>query len=58
MEQELYYDSSPYLLLKYAERQGTDNHAEFYALWLLMKIAEDRGIKHFQVFGYSKLMID
>ena len=49
-------DSNHYFHLKYA--YGKDNMAELYALWVLLKAVEERGLEHFQVFGDSKLMRD
>ena len=49
-------DSNHYFHLKYAS--GKDNRVELYALWVLLKAAEERGLEHFQVFGDSKLMRD
>jgi hypothetical protein len=33
-----FLDSSHFLLLKYVARQETNNNAEFYSLWLSMKM--------------------
>ena len=49
-------DSNHYFHLKYA--YGKDNMAELYALWVLLKATEERGLEHFQVFGDSKLTRD
>ena len=35
---------------------GQENRAKLYALWVLLKAAEERGLEHFQVYGDSKLM--
>ena len=37
---------------------GKDNREKLYALWVLLKSAEERGLEHFHVFGDSKLMRD
>ena len=47
-------DSNHYFHLEYAS--GKDNRAELYALWVLLKAAEERYLEHFQVFSDSKLM--
>ena len=48
-------ESKHYFRLKCTARQ--ENREELYALWVLLKAAEERGLEHFQVFGDSKLMI-
>ena len=47
-------DSKHYFHLKCTV--GQENMAELYALWVLLKVAEERGLEHFQVFGDSKIM--
>ena len=49
-------DSNHYFHLKYAS--GKENRVEIYALWVLLKSVDERGLEHFQVFGDSKLMRD
>jgi len=46
------------MILKYAAGQGTNNRDQFYAMWILMKGAVEKGLKHLQVFGDSKLLMD
>ena len=45
-------------LFSFRVRFWKDNRVELYALWVLLKAAEERGLEHFQVFGDSKLMRD
>ena len=47
-------DSKHYFCLKCTARQ--ENKADLYALWVLLKDTEERGLEHFQVFRNSKLM--
>ena len=47
-------DSKHYFRLKCTARQ--ENKEKLYALWVLLKAAEERGLEHFQFFGDSKLM--
>ena len=47
-------DSKHYFCLKCTI--GQENRAELYALWVLLKAAEERALEYFQVFGDSKLM--
>jgi len=49
-----FLDSKHYFHLKCTV--GQENMAELYALWVLLKAAEERGLEHFQVFGDSKVM--
>ena len=58
VETILYFDSYHYFTLKYIAGQGSNNHAEFYALWILLKNVEEKWLNHVQVYGDSKLMID
>ena len=51
-----FLDSNHYFHLKYAS--GKENRVELYALWVLLRAAEERGLEHFQVYGDSKLMRD
>ena len=51
-----FLDLNHYFHLKYAS--GKDNREELYALWVLLKAAEERGLEHFHVFGDSKLTRD
>lgn len=44
--------------LKYAAGQGTNNRAEFYALWLLLKTVADKGLTHLQVRRDSKMLMN
>jgi ribonuclease HI len=44
--------------LKFGAGLGTNNRAEFYALWILMKIATNKGINKLQVLGDSKMLMD
>jgi len=53
----LFPDSSHFLLLKYVTREGTNNVAELFSLWLLLKTTEGRGINHIHVFGDSNLFV-
>jgi ribonuclease HI len=43
--------------LKKAAGQGSNNRAKFYALWLLLKTAKEKGLKQFQVYGDSKMLM-
>ena len=54
----LWFDTSHYFFLKFTAGQGTNNHAEFYTLWILLKTAGEKELKQLQVFGDSKLLID
>ena len=42
----------------YGEGEGTNNRADTYALWMLLKAAVEKGIRTLQVLGDSKLLID
>lgn len=52
-----YIDNSQYYIIIFTAGHGTNNQAVFSALWLLLKTALDKGIKHLQVMGDSKLTI-
>ena len=47
-------DSKHYFHLKCTV--GQENREKLYALWVLLKVVEERGLEHFQVFGDSKIM--
>jgi len=53
----LFIDMSQYYLVRFAAGQGTNNRAEFFALWILLKTAIDKGINQLQGMGDSKLVI-
>ena len=42
----------------YGAGEGTNNRADTYALWMLLKAAVEKGIRTLQVLGDSKLLID
>ena len=42
----------------YGEGEGTNNRADTYALWMLLKAAVRKGIRTLQALGDSKLLID
>ena len=42
LETILYFDYYHYFTLKYIAGQGSNNHAEFYALWILLKNVEEK----------------
>ena len=54
----MHINSSHYFLLKYVAEQGTNNRAEFYALWILMKVTKEKERKHLQVYRDSKILMD
>jgi ribonuclease HI len=54
----LFVNNSHYFSLKYGAGKRTNNRAEFYALWILMKIAADKCTGKLQVLGDSKLLMD
>jgi ribonuclease HI len=43
---------------KYGAHLGSNNRAEFYALWILLKAAVEKGLDKLQVMGHSKLLMD
>ena len=47
-----------YFLLKHGAVQGTNSRAKFYALWILMKTAVEKGVSKMQVLGDSKILMD
>ena len=54
----LYLDNANYFLLKYGVGLGTNNRADLYALWILLKVAVGSEVKRLQGFGDSKLLMD
>ena len=42
----------------YGAGEGTNNRAETYALWIILKAAVEKGIRTLQALGDSKLLID
>ena len=42
----------------YGEGEGTNNRADTYALWMLLKAAVEKGIRTLHVVYDSKLLID
>ena len=42
----------------YGAGEGTNNRAETYAMWMLLKATVEKGIRTLQVLGDSKLLID
>jgi ribonuclease HI len=54
----LYLDSAHHFSLKYGAGRGTNNRAEIYALWILLKVAVDKQVRKIQVLGDSKLVMD
>ena len=42
----------------YGAGEGTNNRAETYALWIILKAAVEKGIITLQAVGDSKLLID
>lgn len=53
----LFY-SNHCIFFKYAAGEGTNNRAEFFALCLLLKTAEEKGLNQLHVYGESKTLID
>jgi len=57
--QELFFSLNlHYISLKCAVGQGTNNQAEFYPSWILLKTTAGKGLKDLQVFGDSKMLMD
>jgi len=54
----LFINQSHYLHKKYALGIGSNNKAEFVALWVLLSVAICSGCKRLQVMGDSKFFID
>jgi hypothetical protein len=46
------------MIMKYVAIQGTNNRPKFYALWIMMKIIVEKGIKQLHVFGDLKILMD
>ena len=42
----------------YGAGEGTNNRADTYALWMLLKAAVEKGIRIIQALGDSKILID
>lgn len=43
---------------KAALGEGTNNLAEMNSLWLLLRVAIERGVTQLQIYGDSKFVID
>jgi hypothetical protein len=54
----LYLDNAHHFSLKYGVGRGTNNRAEIYALWILLKVVVDKQVRKIQVLGDSKLVMD
>jgi ribonuclease HI len=54
----LFLNNSHYFTLKFGAGQGTNNRVEFYALWILLKVAGEKNVSRLQVLGDSKLLMD
>ena len=54
----LYLRKSHFVSIKYGARTGTNNRAELYALWILLKVTQDQHVKNLQVLGDSKMLIE
>ena len=53
----LFVNSNHHIFLKHVVGQDSKNKVEFLALWVLLKEVEKIGMKQFQVFDDSKLLI-
>jgi ribonuclease HI len=47
-----------YIFIRYAPGQGSNNKAEFIALWTLLETTKEKNVDKLQVMGDSKLVID
>ena len=47
-----------FFVWKYGAWEGTDNRVETYALWILLKVAIEKGIRTLQLLGDSKPLMD
>jgi hypothetical protein len=54
----LFLYENNYISLKYTIVHGSNNWAEFYALWLIMEGVVNKGIGKLKDFGNSKFLID
>lgn len=54
----LHLKQNHYVHIQYAPGAGTNNRAEFIALWTLSEAAVKKDIKKLQVLGDSKLVIE
>jgi len=54
----LYLSANYDICFKAAFGQGSNNRAELCALWVLLNLALDRGVKSIQILADSKLAID
>jgi ribonuclease HI len=54
----LFLNQKHYLHIIYAPGIGTNNRAEFIALWTLLETAIKKDVKKLQIMGHSKLVID
>jgi ribonuclease HI len=53
----LYLKENHRISFKAVVGEGTNNRAELYALWLLMRPAFEKGLEQLQILGDSKLVI-
>jgi ribonuclease HI len=54
----LFLKSSHHFSLKYGVGLDTNNRAELYALWILLKVVLEQKVKRIQILGDSKLVLD
>ena len=53
----LFQDSSYKYQLKYAIGLGINNLKKFYVVYIFLKVVHEKGLKHLQVLGDSKIII-
>lgn len=58
VEVVLHISSTHYKNIKYAPGGGTNSRVELIALWTLLEEATKKDIRHLQVYGNSKIVID
>jgi ribonuclease HI len=54
----LYIIHNHYIFIRYVLGQGSNNRAEFIALWTLLETTKEKNVSKLQVMGDSKLVID
>ena len=54
----LFMDNAHCYFMKYGVGHGTNNHVEFLALWILLKVATKKQVRRLLVLGDSKLLME
>jgi ribonuclease HI len=54
----LFLNQNHYIHICYAPGRGSNNQVEFITLKTLLSVAQEKGVKKFQIMGDSKLVVD